>query len=48
MIGDVSTVYSNMDKFIEEKGELLNNKLNELTEYHDDSEWEYSMDEDDY
>lgn len=48
MIGDVSTIYLNMDKFIEEKGELLNNKLNELTEYHDDSEWEYSMDVDDY
>ena len=38
MIGDVNIIYNNIDIFIQNKGEKLTEKLNELTEYFDDEE----------
>ena len=46
MIGDVDTVVSNIDSFIERKGQDITDKLNELTEWFDDEE--YNPMEEDY
>lgn len=42
MAGDINVIYSKLPIFMELKGERFTNKLNELSEYFDDEEWEPS------
>ena len=43
MIGLVSDIYNKIDGFIKNRGERFVNKLNEMTEYFDDEEWEMEL-----
>ena len=48
MIGNIDTVVSKIDSFIETRGQDITDKLNELTEWFDDEEYDVDEMEEDY
>ena len=48
MVGLIDDIFSNLDNFLSSYKTRIVNKLNELTEYFDDEEWEYDMEDEEW
>ena len=47
MVGKIDDIYENIDEFIEQRGQIIRDKLNDMTEYFDDEEYVDDEDDDD-